>query len=180
MNTTLDRIKSSITISLGMKNRLKKLKGDLSYEEFIAQLLRDKHEAPPKGSYIEIQRLERKRLVHSTGDLKIVFSFNKYNRSPNFIFGIQIERALKQGEDITLDELPNTDEGRPASGYNLYFALLTDAIRSEVEPLFKHKGRIEDYHAWKREFDRLGLPKKAYDNDVMEPLTEYASGAEYQ
>ncbi len=35
----LDKIKSSITISLGTKNRLRKEKGSMSYEEYINYLL---------------------------------------------------------------------------------------------------------------------------------------------
>ena len=37
----LDRIKSTITISLGLKNRLREAKGGASYEVFIAHLLRN-------------------------------------------------------------------------------------------------------------------------------------------
>ncbi len=44
MNTELDRIKSTITISLGTKNRLRELKGSQSYENFINYLLRTRNE----------------------------------------------------------------------------------------------------------------------------------------
>lgn len=36
----LDKIKTTITISMGMKNRLRKYKGGASYEQYIGYLLR--------------------------------------------------------------------------------------------------------------------------------------------
>jgi hypothetical protein len=189
MNSELDRIKSSITISLGVKNRLRELKGSLSYEDFIAKLIRTRNEIAHKGSYVEIQKFERKQLVYSFQDFKFLFEFNKYNNSPNFIFDIIIKRILRKGKEISIDDFFNPEnkynsaifEGQKISfGYWLYFELLTSAIKSQIEPMFKHKGRFEDYYLWKEEFNKLGLSKKAYENDVTDKLTDYTSGVLYR
>lgn len=185
MNSELDKIKSSITISLGVKNRLRELKGGLSYEDFIAKLIRTRNEVAHNGNYVEVQKFERKQLVYSFHDFKILFEFNRYNNSPNFIFDIIIKRVLKKGKEISIDDFLNPEnkygstvfESQKISfGYWLYFELLTSAIKSQIEPLFKHKGRFEDYYLWKKEFDKLGLSKKAYENDVTDKLRDYSSG----
>lgn len=44
-NNPLEGVKTSITISMGIKNRLRKLKGNLSYEEFLSQLIRERTRA---------------------------------------------------------------------------------------------------------------------------------------
>ena len=189
MNSELDKIKSSITISLGMKNRLRELKGSLSYEDFIAKLIRTRNEAVHNGNYVEVQKFERKQLVYSFHDYKILFEFNKYNNSPNFIFDIIIRRVLKKGKEIHIDDFLNPKskygsvifEGQKISfGYWLYFELLTSAIKNQIEPLFKHKGRFEDYYLWKKEFDKISLSRKAYENDVADKLRDYSSKVFYR
>jgi len=187
MNSELDKIKSTITISLGVKNRLKKLKANLSYEDFILQLLRSKNKSITKDNYVELQKFERKQLVYSFDEFKIVFEFNKYNNSENYVFDLIITRILRKGKEINVKDFFDPKNQEPyfsrekiIFGYKLYFELLTRAIKNEIEPLFKHKGRFEDYHSWQEEFDKLGLSSKAFDNDVMEKLNDYSSGVFYQ
>jgi len=61
MKSELDRIKSTITISLGAKNRLRKIKGSQSYEEFINYLIRLRNQTVHKSdNLIEIQKFQRK------------------------------------------------------------------------------------------------------------------------
>jgi hypothetical protein len=175
MNTELDKVKSTITISLGLKNRLRDIKGGASYEEYIAQLLRMRNEIAHKDNYIELQKFERREIVYSFEDYKVIFSYNKYNQSPNFIFDIQINNIRQDGKKI-----PDLKYNDAQSGYRLYFELLTLAIQNDIEPLFKHKSRFEDYYSWQKEFERLGLSTKAFDNDVMEKLNDFKSGVHYK
>lgn len=183
MNSELDRIKSTITISLGMRNRLKRGKGTLSYEEFIAKLLRDNDRTRLPDNFVEVQKFERKEIVHSSEEVKVVFTFNRYNQSPNFVFDIQITTIRKAGKRVletdALDFGLKNQSGKAVFGYEMYFELLTLAIQSEVEPLFRHKGRMQDYYSWEKEFERLGLSKKAFESDVMEKLNDYAAGVQY-
>ncbi len=173
MNTELDSVKSTITISLGLKNRLREIKGSISYEEFISQLLREKNELANKSNYIELQKFKRKERVYSFDEFKVVFSYNEYNRSSNFIFDIQINNIRQEGNNIMSISFGN-DELR--AGYKLYFELLSLAIQTEIESLFKHNGRIEDYYSWRKEFELLGISAKAFENDVMEKLNDFKNG----
>jgi hypothetical protein len=177
MNTQLDRVKSTITISLGLKNRLRDVKGSASYEAIIAQLLRTRNESEHKANYIELQKFERRETVYSFDDFKVVFSYNRYNRSDNFIFDIQVKNIREHGQNILTINFGNE---QLKSGYRLYFELLTLAIQSEIEPLFKHNGRFEDYGLWQKEFNLLGLPKTSFENDVMEKLNDYEGGVHYR
>jgi len=122
-----------------------------------------------------LQKFERREIVYSFEDYKVIFSCNKYNRSLNFVFDIQINN-IRQGGKKILDLKYNDVQ----SGYRLYFELLALAIQNEIEPLFKHKGRFEDYYSWQKEFERLGLSAKAFDNDVMERLNDFKSGVHYR
>ncbi|MDP2750603.1 MAG: hypothetical protein Q8O89_07270 [Nanoarchaeota archaeon] len=177
MNTELDKVKSTITISLGLKNRLREAKGSASYEAFIAQLIRTRNELTHKDNYIELQKFQRKEKVYSFGDFKVLFSYNKYNQSQNFIFDIQISKIREEGRNILTISFGNE---QLQSEYKLYFELLTLAIQNEIEPLFKHNGRFEDYGLWQKEFGLLGLPEKAFENDVMEKLNDYKNGVHYK
>lgn len=177
MNTELDKVKSTITIPLGLKNRLRDIKGSASYAAIIAQMLRNRNELVHKGNYIELQKFERKEKVYSFEDYKVVFSYNKYNQSPNFVFDIQIKNIRKNGRSVPAIYFSRM---KLESGYKLYFELLTLAIQWEIEPLFKHNSRFEDYGLWQKEFELLGLSKKTFDNDVMDKLIDYKNGAQYQ
>jgi len=177
MNTELDKVKSTITISLGLKNRMRDLKGGASYESFIAQLLRSRNELVHGNNYVEIQKVQRKEKVYSFDTFKVVFSYNKYNQSPNFVFDIQITNIREEGKNILNIHFGND---KLKSGYKLYFELLTVAIQNEIEPLFKHHGRFEDYGLWKKEFGLLGLSKKSFETDVMEKLYDYKNGVHYE
>src|SRR3989339_825712 len=66
------------------------------------------------------------------------------------------------------------------SGYRSYFELLALAIKTEIEPLFKHRGRFEDYYSWQKEFERLGLSRASFENDVMEKLNDYENKVYYK
>jgi hypothetical protein len=184
MNTELDKVKSTITVSLGLKNRLRDVKGGASYEEFIAQLLRSRNELAHGSNYLEIQKFQRREIVYSLDEIKVVFSYNRYNKSTNFIFDIQINTIRENGQkylSIELLDVKIRGKSEPlVFGYDLYFKLLTLAIQNEIEPLFKHKGRFEDYYSWQKEFERLGLSKKAYENDVMEKLNDFKNGVHYK
>jgi hypothetical protein len=177
MNTELDKVKSTITLSLGFKNRLREAKGSASYEAFIAQLLRTRNDLVHPDNYIESQKFQRGEKVYSFDDLKVVFSYNKYNQSQNFFFDIQISNIRQKGQIILSISFGN-DELQ--SGYKLYFELLTLAIQNEIEPLFRHNGRFEDHGSWKKEFGLLGLPKKAFEEDVMDKLIDYQNGVHYK
>jgi len=177
MNTDLDRVKSTITISLGLKNRLREIKGSASYEAFIAQLLRSRNELVHKNNYVEIQKFERREKVYSFGALKVIFLYNKYNQSENFIFDIQISNIREGGKPILGVYFENNEL---KSEYKLYFELLVLAIQNDIEPLFKHQGRFEDYGLWKKEFGLLGLSKKSFEADVMEKLYDYKNGVHYR
>ncbi len=177
MNTELDKVKSTVTISLGLKNRLREAKGSASYEAFIAQLIRTRNELTHKDNYIELQKFQRKEKVYSFEDFKVVFSYNKYNKSQNFVFDIKISKIREEGRNILTISFGN---GQLQSEYKMYFGLLTLAIQNEIEPLFKHNGRFEDYGLWQKEFGLLGLPEKAFENDVMEKLNDYKNGAHYK
>ena len=175
MKSELDRIKSTITISLGAKNRLRKLKGSQSYEEFINHLIRLRNQTAPKSdNLIEIQKFQRKKGIYSFENYKILFSYNQFNNSPNFIFDIQINTIRENGKKISFNDFkrknPLTIE------YKIYFELLKTAIQNEIEPLFRHKGRFEDYFSWEREFRILNISKKSFEEDVMDKLNNYNYG----
>lgn len=173
----LDQIKSTITVSLGFKNRLRDLKGSLSYEKYISYLIRKMNQSANKD-LIELQKFERKQSVYAFRDHKIVFSYNRYNNSSNYIFDINIDyvREPNFGKKIILHEFIPSE----GNHYELYFKLLSHAIQQEIEPLFKHKGRFEDHYSWKREFKILGLSDRAFQNDVMDKLKDYENGVPIQ
>ncbi len=158
MLTELDNVKTTITISLGTKNRLRKLKGSLTYEDFINYILRKKQK-----NYAEIQSLERKGATIKIKNKTFPFKHNKYNESENFRFDIEPENLREKTSNIKEE-------------YESYFAMLAEAIKKEINPSFKHKGRIEDYYNWEKEFETLGLPRKAFEEDVLEKLLDYKQG----
>lgn len=182
MNSELDKIKSTITISLGTKNRLRKLKDSKSYEDFINHLIRIRnqtvHEA---GNILEIQKFIRKKGIYSFEDFKIVFSYNQHNESQNFIFDISIDKVRDNGKIVPSSEYikkisESTGNDFNEIEYRTYFQLLQVAIQKEIDPLFKHKGRFEDYFLWEQEFKTLNLPKKSFEEDVMDKLNNYKHG----
>jgi len=175
MKSELDRIKSTITISLGAKNRLRKLKGSQSYEEFINYLIRLRNQPAHKSdNLIEIQKFQRKNGIYSFENYKILFSYNHFNNSPNFIFDIQINTIRENGKKISFN---NFKRKKPLIiEYKIYFELLKTAIQNEIEPLFRHKGRFEDYFLWEQEFRMLNISKKSFEEDVMDKLNNYEQG----
>ncbi|HLD18430.1 MAG TPA: hypothetical protein VJB90_00260 [Candidatus Nanoarchaeia archaeon] len=190
----MDKIKSTITISLGSKNRLRELKGGSSYEQYINYLMRLRNQSAHNGeNYIELQKFNRKKGIYSFENFKILFNYNQFNNSPNFFFDISLDSIRENGEKTSIQVLfkkIKENNNRPFSGsdgdpelvnphtgeYKLYFQLLTVAIQNEVEPLFKHNGRFEDHFSWEQEFNLLNLPKKSFEEDVMEKLRNYKNG----
>jgi predicted CopG family antitoxin len=181
MNSELDRIKSTITISLGTKNRLRKLKEGQSYEDYINYLIRMRNQIAHSDNVIELQKFKRKQGMYSEDNFKILFSYNEYNNSENFIFDIKIENVRKDGKKISfggyITGTSNLTDRKSHDSlkveYAAYFRLLQIAIQIEIEPLFRHNGRFEDYYSWKSEFRMLNLSKKSFVEDVMAKLEDY-------
>jgi hypothetical protein len=95
------------------------------------------------------------------------------------MFDIKINIVRESGKIIPLDEFLTkfeTDRDAFTKEYLLYFELLKVAIQKEIEPLFKHNGAFVDYFSWQKEFDMLNLPKKAFEEDVMDKLERYKYG----
>ena len=164
----LDNIKSTITISLGTKNKLRSLKGNYTYEEFINQLLRDTHnnnEIQIRNS-IEKISLKRKRSILKINDLSLIYSYNMPNKSPNFRFDVQIEKIRFKGKIMDNSQLEKQKR------IQLSLQIIIDIIQKEIDSNFKHKGRMEDYYNWNKEFNLLGISKTAYEEDILEPLEE--------
>ena len=178
METELDKIQTTITIPLGLKNRIRKLKGSMTYKQYLSKLLRDRNKLAHNESYIEIQNLVRKSAVYSFGYYKVTFTYNEYNNSENFIFDIDIVEIRNKGALESIEKFKKNMLGSEKLQsyqeliltHKLYFELLEKAIQIEIEPLFSHKSRMEDYDAWKKEFESLGLSKKSFDFDVMRKL----------
>ena len=173
----LDKIKSTITISLGAKNRLRKLKGSQSYEDYINYLVRlRKQTMYVSENRIEIQRFKRTKGIYSFGHCKILFSYNQFNHSPNFIFDIKIETIRVNGKKVNWNYFIRriaTHTDLLIEEYQIYFELLSIAIQNEIESLFMHKGRFEDYFSWEEEFKILNLGNKSFEEDVMDKLNNY-------
>jgi len=182
MNSELDRIKSTITISLGAKNRLRKLKGSQSYEGYINYLIRIRNQRLHKAdNLIEIQKFQRKKGLYSFENYKILFSYNQFNNSPNFIFDIQINLVRERGNRTKFKKITSEISNKEnidilKTEYKIYFELLKTAIQNEIEPLFRHNGRFEDYFSWEQEFRTLTISKRSFEEDVMEKLTSYKHG----
>lgn len=164
----LDNIKSTITISLGTKNKLRTLKGNYTYEEFINQLLRDKNELRDSSlaNRIEKTSFKRKKGILKVKDLSIIYSYNSPNKSSNFRFDTHIEKIRLEGKIVSQDQFQRNELIR------LQLQIISTIIQKEIDSSFKHKGRIEDYYNWKKEFELLGLPKIAYEEDILELLEE--------
>lgn len=181
LNSELDKVKTTITLSLATKNRLRKIKGSQSYEDMINYLLRVRNQvANSSENYLEIQKFKRTSGLYSFKNYKVLFTYNHYNNSPNFQFEINIDTIKKDGEKTSVNQLyeeisKETGRNIIEVEYLVYFELLQKAIQTDIESLFKHNSRFEDYFAWKEEFRILNLPDKSFDEDVMEKLNSYQS-----
>ena len=168
-----DKIKTTITVSWGTKNRLKNLKGSLSYEKYINKLIKIKT-IHSKENYIEFQKFERRKALLRVHEFTVLFDYNKYNNSENFIFDINILKIRKKGTKINLKELLlDYKQYQEKAQCQLYFELLYVAITQEIDNLFLHKGLMWDYALWEEEFNILNLPKKSFQEDVMEKIENY-------
>ena len=95
----------------------------------------------------------------------------------------QLERLRRVGKDLWHSQLADWEdlaraEDSVRSEYvgRYLFELLQNAIKDEIEPLFKHNGRIEDYYSWKQEFNILNLSMRSFEEDVMEKLRNFKHG----
>lgn len=189
----LDNVKTTITLSMGTKNRLRSIKGNMGYEDFINYLINMKngffHSKMPNA--IELIKFERDESTFSEENHKIIFSYNKFIYSNSFRFDIKIESAIcggkripcknffennkscKKGSKIMVYEKKNDYLSIDA---NIYFKILSQAIRQEILSTFKHNGTFKDYFSWKNEFKMLGLPNSAFEEDVMEKLESFHGG----
>ena len=184
MITALDKVKSTITLSLGTKNKLRTLKGNQSYENFINYLIRLRNEkvhvVVDTNAIIDFQQYQRKKSVLHLNNFNILFSYNKFNHSLNFRFDVAIEIVRENGKKIEFSELTQKlsnllNKENLILEYKLYFQLLEKAIQEEIELRFRHNGRFEDYFSWEREIEILFLPKKVFEEDVLEKLRQYES-----
>ena len=183
MTDEFDKIKTTITISLYTKNKLRELKGNMSYEDFINHLIRSKEKnSIGNKNYIELQTLKRGKVTYSIDEYKILFSYNEHNQSDHFQFDIDIELVRKQGKKISFEQLLdqlNTADSSNKIEFTIYFKLLEYVIQKEIEPIYTHKGRFEDHYLWDVEFKKLGLPKTSFEEDVLMKLKNYEKGLHY-
>lgn len=185
MQSELDKVKSTITISLGTKNRLRTLKGGFSYEQFINYLLRnnkvEKSNKKLKNTLV-FQKFDRKQGFYIQENFGISFIYNKYVDSNLYVFDIQLKDVMISGRKVSFREFITSDNSSfnyvnyLKEEYRFYFKILEEAIKAEIEPLFKHKGSFEDYFRWQEEFKMLNLSKKSFEEDVMEKLSNYKAG----
>lgn len=164
-------IPTSITISMGLKNRIRERKGERTYEEFLTQLLEEKQQDIPRNR-IELTQFNRKTFVTDWKDQRIQVKYNELIPSPSHRFDIQIVRTLREGKPLRPEDIRETVQ----ESYERYFTILQKVISKEKKMRFTHKGRIEDADRWKEEFRRVGLSRIAYEDDVAEKLQEYEQG----
>lgn len=180
-SSKLDFVKTTLSVSMRTKNDLKKLKGGLSYDEYIRSLIRNqnKTEFIVNSNMLNIETFERRKELFRENDLQILFSYNQFiKNSENFRFDIKIENVRINGKEILIENYLSGEYNH----YDHYFKMLEIAIRKEIEPMFNFKkyGRNDylDYLAWKHNFTLLGLSNKAFDEDVMEKMNGYLKGRE--
>jgi len=155
----------------------------MSYEEYINYLIRTKdNNKITSKNHIELQKIKRKKAIHTLDKYKIIFSYNEYNHSDHFQFDIEIEMVRKKGTPIPVHQFleeHNMNNSSLKTEFSVYFKLLEYAIQKELEPIFTHKGRFEDHYSWKKEFQNLGLPSSSFEEDVAVKLHNYQKGLHY-
>jgi hypothetical protein len=165
----LDKVKTTVPVSMKTKNDLKQLKGSMSYEEYIRMLIRQQHTSLPIKNGIINTTFERKEALIQIEDFSIIFAYNSYSDVPNFRFDMEIKDIRKKGKKILFKTY-----AKRRDTFEDYFKLLELAIQKEIEPLFAFKkyGRedYKDYASWKRHFTQLSLSDTAYSEDVLEVL----------
>jgi hypothetical protein len=182
----LDDVKSTITISMGTKNRLRTIKGNMSYEEFINYLIQIRneksHEILDNSNMIEYNKFKRVESTFSDEDnYKIIFLYNKFFPSDNFRFDIEIKNVIYKGERINYESflrenLIHKNISNKELELDIYFKLLSFIIKLDILPNFKHKGSFKDYFSWKEEFKMLRLSDRSFEEDVMEKLEDFQRG----
>jgi hypothetical protein len=181
-SSKLDFVKTSLSVSMRTKNDLKKLKGGLSYDDYIRSLIRNQSKTGSfnNSNMISYEKFERRKELFRENDLQILFSYNEFKDSQNFRFDIKIETVRIDGKEISIKDYVSKDYNH----YGHYFQMLEIAIRKEIEPMFNFKkyGRNDymDYLAWKHNFTLLGLSNKAFEEDVMEKMNDYLKGSEHK
>lgn len=177
-NSMLDKVKTSLAVSMRTKNDLKKLKGSMSYEEYIRYLIRlqSKNDLGlTNKNTIVVAKFNRTEGFISDNEYGIIFCYNKFTDTPNFRFDIELKTIRKNGKQIPLEQY--LKERDP---FKDYFIILEYIIRKEIEPMFSFQkyGRADytDYESWKKHFEILGLSKTSFEEDVMEKLSNYQRG----
>jgi len=165
----LDDIKTTITISMGTKNRLRELKGPLSHEEYLKKLLNQ------GNNWIEVTKFKRKKMIYIAFGLRFLFSYNKFVRSKNFRFDISVQSVYyldgkSKSYKKYLDAFPGTLKNLTEK--QNYFWILEYLIKNELDSQFRHKGTVDDSETWKKEFDILNLPDICFKEDVLDKLNE--------
>ena len=193
ITSKLDEVKTTITISMGTKNRLRKIKEDISYEDFINHLIKLRNEfvysksvsISSNANIIEYNKFDRIESVFSENNYKIIFMYNKFIPSDNFMFDIKIKNVVYDGKRINYNDflrnesLKKSDKNEISYGeikFAIYFKLLSFVIQKEVLSNFKHNGTFKDYFSWKKEFEMLRISNKSFEEDVMEKLENFQRG----
>ncbi len=188
----IDRIPSTITISMGLKNKIRKLKGNRTYEEFLSAIIRNKEEQI-EGNSMELIEFERKNLTLFKWSFSILVEYNALNNSRTHIFDTRIKRIIHQGKEINLKKMIKIVAERAFStdkiinnykelliyiAYEkIYKEIIETIIREETKANFSHRGRFVDFELWKKEFENLNLSRKAYETDIYKKIMDYRSGA---
>ncbi|OVE74815.1 hypothetical protein BVX95_01085 [archaeon D22] len=190
MVSELDKVKTTITVSLGTKNRLRDEKGSDSYEDFINYLLRIYKQKNQKNlttnpdqdikSFVDIIQHKRKKAVLLEDGVSFTYSYNEYVNSVAFHFDIQLEKIRDHGQQISVEgyftsqpKVWRSSAELLRDKYKLYFKILEHAIQREIDSMYAHSGKFEDHYNWQKEFRLLGLSLKSFDEDVMEKLKGY-------
>jgi hypothetical protein len=171
-NHFLDKVSTSISVSMKTKNDLKNRKGSMSYEEYLRTLIRNQEKN-------KISAINRNTIIHSKfnringiykiDDFSIIFAYNKYLDIPNFRFDIELKTIRQKGKIISFEEyVQNSDS------FQDYFKILEKIIQKEIEPMFNFKkyGRedYKDYAAWERHFNNLQISTTSFEEDVLDKL----------
>jgi hypothetical protein len=173
----LDKVQTTISVSMKTKNDMKKLKEEMSYDEFIRFLMRNnfKKNISNNQNLILKTNFERTDGFYSNEDFNFIFSYNKYVDVPNFRFDIELKTIRKKGKQISFEKyLKERDY------FKDYFKILEVVIKNEIDSMFSFSkyGRSDykDYQSWKNYFKKLGLSQTSYEEDVKEKLDNYVKG----
>ncbi|OIO64377.1 hypothetical protein AUJ68_06475 [Candidatus Woesearchaeota archaeon CG1_02_57_44] len=167
--SALDRVATSIPVTMRTKNELKHAKGGLSYEDFIRHLLRIAARQKESTPTLQATTFERAEGYVADAPFGLTFHYNRLLDAENFRFDITLKSVRKDGKKIPLQAYAKQRD--PSKDY---FLILEQVIRKEIDPMFVFrkygKEDFRDYQAWKKHFSRLGLHETSFEEDVMEHL----------